>query len=102
MQHRTRDLLMRQCTQLINALRAHLAELGVAAAQGCWRWLGVDLHQWMAACRKQTYKFTVIASRTTFHFGLMTRELPHSTDGAPGAVRFYAHHHHSCFRAGDL
>jgi transposase len=34
MQHRTRDLLMRQRTQLINALRAHLAELGIAAAQG--------------------------------------------------------------------
>src|SRR6516165_10054040 len=33
MQHRTRDLLMRQRTQLINALRAHLAELGVLAAQ---------------------------------------------------------------------
>ena len=34
MQHRTRDLLMRQPTQLINALRAHLAELGIVAAQG--------------------------------------------------------------------
>ena len=34
MQHRVRDLLMRQRTQLINALRAHLAELGMAAAQG--------------------------------------------------------------------
>jgi transposase len=34
MQHRARDLLMRQRTQLINALRAHLAELGIAAAQG--------------------------------------------------------------------
>jgi transposase len=34
MQHRARDLLIRQRTQLINALRAHLAELGVAAAQG--------------------------------------------------------------------
>ena len=34
MQHRTRDLLMRQRTQAINALRAHLAELGIAAAQG--------------------------------------------------------------------
>jgi len=34
MQHRTRDLLMRQRTQVINALRAHLAELGVVAAQG--------------------------------------------------------------------
>jgi transposase len=35
MQHRTRDLLIRQRTQLINALRAHLAELGIVAAQGC-------------------------------------------------------------------
>ena len=34
MQHRTRDLLMRQQTQAINALRAHLAELGIVAAQG--------------------------------------------------------------------
>jgi transposase len=34
MQHRIRDLLMRQRTQLINALRAHLAELGIVAAQG--------------------------------------------------------------------
>ena len=32
--HRTRDLLVRQRTQLINALRAHLAELGVIAAAG--------------------------------------------------------------------
>jgi transposase len=34
MQHRARDLLMRQRTQLINAMRAHLAELGITAAQG--------------------------------------------------------------------
>src|SRR5438128_3327445 len=34
MQHRTRDLLLRQQTQVINALRAHLAELGITAAQG--------------------------------------------------------------------
>src|ERR1022692_499677 len=34
MLHRTRDLLMRQRTQVINALRAHLAELGMTAAQG--------------------------------------------------------------------
>jgi transposase len=34
MQHRTRDLLMRQRTQLINALRSHLAELGIVTAQG--------------------------------------------------------------------
>jgi transposase len=32
--HRTRDLLIRQHTQLINALRAHLAELGIVAATG--------------------------------------------------------------------
>jgi transposase len=34
MQHRTRDLMMRQRTQVINALRAHLAEFGIVAAQG--------------------------------------------------------------------
>src|SRR3954468_15435338 len=34
MQHRTRDVLMRQRTQVINAMRAHLAELGIVAAQG--------------------------------------------------------------------
>jgi hypothetical protein len=34
MQHRARDLLLRQRTQVINALRAHLAELGIVAAQG--------------------------------------------------------------------
>ena len=34
MLHRARDLLMRQRTQLIDALRAHLAEFGVTAAQG--------------------------------------------------------------------
>jgi ABC-type uncharacterized transport system substrate-binding protein len=34
MQHRTRDLLLRQRTQVINALRAHMAELGIVAAQG--------------------------------------------------------------------
>jgi transposase len=34
MQHRARDVLIRQRTQIINALRAHLAELGIVAAQG--------------------------------------------------------------------
>jgi transposase len=34
MQHRARDLLLRQQTQVINALRAHMAEIGIVAAQG--------------------------------------------------------------------
>ena len=34
MLHRTRDLLIRQRTQLINALRAHLAEFGLVAKTG--------------------------------------------------------------------
>src|ERR1700729_3438969 len=34
MLHRARDLLMRQRTQVINALRAHLAEFGIVAPQG--------------------------------------------------------------------
>jgi transposase len=34
MLHRARDLLIRQRTMLANALRAHLAEFGIVAAQG--------------------------------------------------------------------
>jgi transposase len=34
MLHRSRDLLIRQRTMLVNALRGHLAELGIIAAQG--------------------------------------------------------------------
>src|ERR1700756_4153537 len=34
MQHRARDLLMQQRTQLINSMRSHLAELGIIAPQG--------------------------------------------------------------------
>ena len=34
MTHRTRDLLVRQRTQTINALRAHLAEHGIVASTG--------------------------------------------------------------------
>ena len=34
MLHRTRDLLIRQRTALTNALRAHIAELGIVARQG--------------------------------------------------------------------
>ena len=34
MLHRTRDLLMRQRTMMLNAVRAHLAEFGIITAQG--------------------------------------------------------------------
>ena len=34
MLHRTRDLLVRQRTMLVNALRGHMAELGIIAPQG--------------------------------------------------------------------
>ena len=34
MLHRTRDLLMRQRTMMLNAVRGHLAEFGIIAAQG--------------------------------------------------------------------
>jgi len=33
MQHRVRDLMIRQRTQSINALRSHMAELGIVAAR---------------------------------------------------------------------
>ena len=34
MLHKTRDLLVRQRTGLINALRAHLAEYGIISGKG--------------------------------------------------------------------
>jgi len=34
MMHRARDLLIRQRTMLVNALRGHLAEFGLIEAQG--------------------------------------------------------------------
>jgi len=36
MLHRVRDLLVRQRTQLVNAIRAHLAEFGIIEARGPW------------------------------------------------------------------
>jgi transposase len=35
--HKVRDLLVRQPTMLINALRGHLAEFGIIAARVAWR-----------------------------------------------------------------
>lgn len=40
MLHRSRELLIRQRTMLINALRAHLSEFGLIASQG---WSGVEM-----------------------------------------------------------
>ena len=41
MLHRTRDLLMRQRTMMLNAVRAHLAEFGIITAQGPHRLLSL-------------------------------------------------------------
>ncbi len=56
MLHQTRDLLMRPRTQVINALRAHLGELGVTAAQGptgLKELLGSLQAVRMSACRRR-------------------------------------------------
>ncbi len=47
MQHRARDLLMQQRTQLINSMRSHLAELGIIAPPRARRGQGVagDRHK---------------------------------------------------------
>lgn len=47
---RTRDLLVRQRTQLINAVRAHLAEHGVIAAQGITNVAGLGAIIEQAGC----------------------------------------------------
>jgi len=43
MMHRARDLLIRQRTMLVNALRGHLAELGIIQAQGLHRVAGLTV-----------------------------------------------------------
>ena len=51
MQHKAREMLVAQRTQLFNALRGHLAEIGVIAAQGTcnMRSLGAAVHEGNAA-----------------------------------------------------
>ena len=47
MQHKVREMLVQQRTQLLNGLRGHLAEIGVIAAQGAcnMRSLGALIHE---------------------------------------------------------
>ena len=47
MQHKAREMLVAQRTQLLNGLRGHLAEIGVIAAQGTcnMRSLGAAIHE---------------------------------------------------------
>jgi transposase len=44
MRHRARELLVGQRTQMLNALRGHLAEIGVIAAQGAQKRLHAQTH----------------------------------------------------------
>ena len=47
MQHKVREMLVQQRTQLLNGLRGHLAEIGIIAAQGAcnMRSLGALIHE---------------------------------------------------------
>ena len=53
--HRVRDLLIRQRTQLVNALRSHLAEFGIVGPQGLWnaKRLVDAVRDGGAACRRR-------------------------------------------------
>jgi transposase len=42
MLHRTREIMVRQRTMLVNAIRAHMAELGLVPATACMPALGLD------------------------------------------------------------
>ena len=55
MLHRTRDLLVRQRTQLINAMRAHLAELGLVAPRG-----GAGLQALIVVLKDGTNKASIV------------------------------------------
>lgn len=37
MLHKARELLVRRRTMLVNAIRGHMAELGMIAPQGSWK-----------------------------------------------------------------
>ena len=72
MLHRTRDLLMRQRTMMLNAIRAHLAEFGIITAQGPHKLAA--LLDAMDAAEKAGHGFVlVLAPREVARAGEITR-----------------------------
>ncbi len=73
MLHRVREQLLKQRTATINALRAHLAEFGIVAAQrqracaSCWPWSPIPrtgvCRRWRASCCR-SWPSTCAASRS--------------------------------------
>ena len=82
--HRVRKLLVRQRTQLINAIRGHLAEFGLVGAQGPWN-VPLLLMPWTAlhpgssvSCEDEREESDGTGSG---------RRVGHSKVGVPGARR---------------
>ncbi len=102
MLHRVRDLLMRQRTQVINALRAHLAELGITVAQGTAglkellkiiasdadERLPVDAHASLVVLAAELQQAAGDHPRYRFHRGDRDRGDGHGPDGIPVGARF--------------
>jgi transposase len=63
MHHKVREMLVAQRTQLINALRGHLAEIGVIAAQG----LKTPVTWRVSSWRKATRRFRPARARHSLH-----------------------------------
>jgi transposase len=71
MMHRARDLLIRQRTMLVNALRGHLAEFGLIEAQGLHkvaRLIAIVMQiktarvAWAIMSRQDTYRYAALAA----------------------------------------
>jgi len=77
MLHKTRDLLVRQRTMLINPLRAHLGEHGIVKTRGCvgvhrcWRWC----LQHKMPCRCMHVRSALRSIVAQFH--ALAREIEH-------------------------
>jgi transposase len=67
MLHRSRDLLMRQRTMILNAIRAHLAEFGIITAQGP--------HKLMALLSTQTETISNLPDIARSALGSLTSQL---------------------------
>jgi transposase len=97
MLHRVREQLLKQRTATTNALRAHLAEFGIVAAQrrgracaSCWPWSPIPrtgaCRRWRASC-SGSWPSTCAASRSAWPSSTAACwRRPAATPRAPGSL----------------
>ena len=83
MHHKAREMLVAQRTQLINALRGHLAEIGVIAAQGLKTPANWRKSSWRKATRRSRPACERRSLRSRVNCMLSTRRLRAATELSP-------------------